>query len=45
MEAVRAKFGGDYEVAGLIPGAEKLLSRYDERCVHFEIADEPSRSR
>jgi len=44
MEAVGAKFGDDYEVAGLIPGAEKLLSRYDERCSHFEIVDDPSRS-
>ena len=44
MDAVRAKFGDDYEVAGLIPGAEKILSRYNNKCDHFEIVDEPSRS-
>jgi len=44
MEAVRAIFGDKYEAAVLIPGAEKLLSRHDERCIHFEIVDDPSRS-
>ena len=42
MDAVRAVVGDDYETARLIPGAEKLLSRYDGACTHFDIADMPS---
>jgi heme-degrading monooxygenase HmoA len=38
LEAVRAFAGGDYELAVLEPQALALLSRYDERALHFETA-------
>jgi hypothetical protein len=41
LDAIRAHRGEDYEVAGLMPGAEKLLSRYDQRAVHYEVVGEP----
>ena len=44
LDAIRAFVGDDYEAARLIPGAEKLLSRYDTRCAHYESVDEPRRS-
>lgn len=36
MEAVRAFAGADYEVAVVPPEARKLLSRFDERAVHYQ---------
>lgn len=44
MDIMREIVGDDYEVARLLPGAEKLLSRYDEKCAHYEIVDEPPRT-
>jgi hypothetical protein len=43
LEAVRAHRGEDYELAGLMPGAEQLLSRYDTRAVHYEVVGTPPR--
>ena len=42
MEAVRAFAGEDYEAAVVPPAARKLLSRFDERSVHYEIAVRPA---
>jgi hypothetical protein len=36
MDAVRAFAGEDYEVAVVPPEARKLLSRFDQRSVHYE---------
>jgi heme-degrading monooxygenase HmoA len=36
MEAVRRFAGDDYELAVIHPEAGKLLSRYDQRSVHYE---------
>lgn len=36
MEAVRAFAGEDYEAAVVPPEARRLLSRFDERAVHYE---------
>lgn len=41
MEAVRAFAGKDYEVAVVPPEARKLLSKFDERSVHFEVLMQP----
>jgi heme-degrading monooxygenase HmoA len=41
MEAVRAFAGEDYEAAVIPPAARKLLSRFDERSAHYEIAIRP----
>jgi hypothetical protein len=41
MDALRTVYGEDYELGRLIPGAEKLLSRYDEKCTHYQVADAP----
>lgn len=38
MDAVRAFAGADYTRAVIAPGAEPLLSRYDEHSVHYETA-------
>jgi len=38
MEAVRAFAGNDHEVAVVPPEARKLLSHFDERSVHYEVA-------
>jgi heme-degrading monooxygenase HmoA len=40
LDAVRAFAGESYERAVVAPEAEAVLARYDERCVHFEIAAE-----
>ena len=37
LEAVRAFAGADYEVAVVPPEARRLLSRFDERSVHYEV--------
>jgi len=44
MDVMREIVGDNDEVARLLPGAEKLLSRYDGKCTHYEIVDEPPRS-
>ena len=36
MSAVRAFAGEDYEVAVVPPEARRLLSRFDQRSVHYE---------
>jgi heme-degrading monooxygenase HmoA len=38
LEAIRAFAGEDYETPVLEPQALALLSRYDERAVHYETA-------
>ena len=37
-DAIRAFAGDDYEVPVLEPEALRLLSRYEERALHFETA-------
>ena len=44
MDVMREIVGDDLEVARLLPGAEKLLSRYDGICAHYEVVDEPPRT-
>jgi heme-degrading monooxygenase HmoA len=41
QQVVRAFAGEDYEKAVVPPEARKLLSRFDERSVHYEIVLEP----
>ncbi len=36
MEAVRAFAGEDYEAAVVLPKARTLLSRFDQRSVHYQ---------
>jgi heme-degrading monooxygenase HmoA len=38
LEAVREFAGEDYEVAVVPPEARALLSRFDERSAHYEVA-------
>ena len=42
LDAVRAFAGEDYEAAVVLPDARRLLSRFDERSVHYEVRIEPS---
>jgi heme-degrading monooxygenase HmoA len=44
IEAVREFAGADYEIAVILPEAEKLLSRFDARATHYETAFEMRRS-
>jgi heme-degrading monooxygenase HmoA len=37
-DAIRAFAGTDYERAVVEPQARRLLIRFDERCVHYELA-------
>jgi heme-degrading monooxygenase HmoA len=39
LEAIKAFVGDDYEVAHVPAGARAVLSRFDERVVHFEVLD------
>ena len=41
MDAVRAFAGKDLELAVIEPEARKLLARFDERSVHYELAYSP----
>jgi heme-degrading monooxygenase HmoA len=41
LEAVRAFAGADLEVAVVPPDARALLSRFDERSVHFDVVMKP----
>jgi heme-degrading monooxygenase HmoA len=36
LDAVRAFAGADYETPVIEPEAERLLSRYEQRAVHYE---------
>ena len=38
MDAIRAFAGDDEEAAHIAPEARKLLSRWDQRVAHYEIA-------
>ncbi len=40
LDAIRAFAGERYSRAVVAPEAQEMLSRYDERCVHFELAVE-----
>ena len=42
LDAVRAFAGEDYEVAVVPPQARELLSRFDQRSVHYETIIGPS---
>src|SRR5262245_14634598 len=42
LDAVKAFAGEDYERAVVLPEARSLLSRFDERSVHYETLIEPS---
>lgn len=44
LDAVRAFAGADYEIAVVPPEARKLLRRFDQRSVHYEVVLEPYRS-
>jgi heme-degrading monooxygenase HmoA len=41
VDALRAFAGEDFEAAVVPPEARRLLSRFDERAVHYEIVIEP----
>jgi antibiotic biosynthesis monooxygenase (ABM) superfamily enzyme len=41
LEAVRALAGDDYEVPVIEPEAARLLTRGDERAVHYEVVISP----
>jgi hypothetical protein len=41
MEAVRAFAGPDYERPVIYPDAERLLTRYDDRSIHYELLTAP----
>ena len=38
LDAIRAFAGEQFSRAVVAPEAKEMLSRYDERCVHFELA-------
>ncbi|MDP9423698.1 MAG: acyl-CoA dehydrogenase [Pseudomonadota bacterium] len=38
MEAIRAFAGDDVELAHVAPEARALLTRWDERVAHYEVA-------
>jgi heme-degrading monooxygenase HmoA len=40
LDAVRAFAGEQYSHAVVTPEAKEILTRYDERCVHFDVAVE-----
>jgi len=42
IHAVKAFAGQDYERAVIAPGADKLLTHYDERSAHYETLLTPS---
>ena len=39
LDAVRAFAGEDYETPVIEPEAQRLLSRYEDRAVHYETVD------
>ena len=40
IAAIKAFVGEDHEVAHVPPAARAVLSRFDERVVHFEVLDQ-----
>jgi hypothetical protein len=42
MDSVRAFAGEDVTAAVIEPEARRLLTRFDERAVHYEVVVEPS---
>ena len=38
LDAIRAFAGEQFSRAVVAPEAKEMLTRYDERCVHFELA-------
>lgn len=42
LDAVRAFAGDDYELAVVPSEAERLLARFDERAVHYDVALAPT---
>ena len=40
LDAIRTFAGEQYTRAVVAPEAQEMLTRYDERCVHFELAAE-----
>ena len=40
IDAIRAFAGEQYSRAVVAPEAKEMLARYDERCVHYELAAE-----
>ena len=44
VDAIRAFAGEQFSRAVVAPEAQGLLARYDERCVHFELAVESRRA-
>lgn len=40
IDAVKQFMGEDYEVAYVLPEAQKLLKRYDKRSIHCEVIHE-----
>ena len=41
LDPIRAFAGDDYELAVVPPEAERLLARFDERAVHYDVALAP----
>jgi heme-degrading monooxygenase HmoA len=41
LDAVRAFAGEDYETAVIEPEAQRLLSHYEDRAVHYDAASVP----
>ena len=41
LEAVRAFAGVDYKTAVVPPEARKLLSRFDQESVHYDVVSQP----
>ena len=41
LDAVRAFAGKDYKVAVVSPEARKLLSRFDQRSLHYDVVMRP----
>lgn len=40
IDAIKAFAGEDYEVANVAPRARELLSRFEPRCTHYQLAFE-----
>ena len=40
VDAIRAFAGEQYSRAVVAPEAQEMLTRYDERCIHYELAAE-----
>jgi heme-degrading monooxygenase HmoA len=41
IDAVRAFAGADYDVAVIAPEARRLLARFDQRAMHYEVLVRP----